>query len=166
MKRFFILWFITALLLNSIALAEYGSVDPESETSHPAYISLGDEGYPVGKLLELINCNAIYYTGADNTGEPVFEGNAYQFLKEFQLANGLEESGCFDTETSLFITADFDIVIEKLVWIPMHGGHKYHVDPECSNMSEPRQIPKSAAMALEFSYCKRCWKNGDPDVPR
>lgn len=166
MKKFIsILLFVT--LIFAAAFAEVIDTDSVYESeSTPKYISLGDVGYPIGKLLEMIGCGSIFYTGPDNTGEPVFENTAHEYLMEYQLEHGLSQSGCFDEETALYVTADSGLIIKELVWIPMHGGYKYHDTEDCSSMSEPREIPKSAAIALEFSYCKHCWRHGDPDFPQ
>ena len=44
-----------------------------------------------------------------------------------------------------------------LVWIPMHGGTRYHCDDECSNMDDPRLVPWECADLLGFTPCKRCY---------
>ncbi len=45
---------------------------------------------------------------------------------------------------------------EAMVWIPTNGGSKYHSRSGCSNMKDPKQVPKSEAEALGFTPCKRC----------
>lgn len=42
------------------------------------------------------------------------------------------------------------------VWIPIHGGKKYHGDPLCSNMKDPRPTTKEIAKEFLFDPCKRC----------
>ena len=44
-----------------------------------------------------------------------------------------------------------------LVWVPVHGGTKYHSDPGCSNMKDPRQVTQQQAMAEGFAPCKKCY---------
>ncbi|MDD4134121.1 MAG: hypothetical protein PHN46_03465 [Eubacteriales bacterium] len=44
---------------------------------------------------------------------------------------------------------------ENLVWIP-ESGKKYHSNANCSNMRNPRQIPRQEAAELGFEPCKRC----------
>lgn len=43
-----------------------------------------------------------------------------------------------------------------MVWIPTKGGRKHHKSPDCSNMDEPKLVPKDHALSLEFDACKRC----------
>lgn len=43
------------------------------------------------------------------------------------------------------------------VWIPQHGGTKYHSTETCSNMDGPRQVTLQEAESLGFTRCSRCW---------
>lgn len=42
------------------------------------------------------------------------------------------------------------------VWFPVQGGRKYHSDPTCSKMVEPRPTTKDLAIEFGFTPCKRC----------
>lgn len=44
-----------------------------------------------------------------------------------------------------------------LVWIPTHGGTKYHRSASCSNMIDPIQVSRDTAIANGFTACKRCY---------
>lgn len=44
-----------------------------------------------------------------------------------------------------------------MVWIPMHGGEKYHSNEDCSNMKEPSYVSKVYAESNGFDACKRCY---------
>ena len=46
---------------------------------------------------------------------------------------------------------------EEMVWIPTHGGTKYHSRSSCSNMDNPSHVPISQAIARGFTPCKRCY---------
>ena len=46
---------------------------------------------------------------------------------------------------------------ETMVWIPTHGGTKYHKTSSCSGMKEPEQVPVSEAKARGFEPCKKCY---------
>ena len=43
------------------------------------------------------------------------------------------------------------------VWIPTHGGSKYHADASCSGMNSPEQVTKDEALQRGFEPCKRCY---------
>lgn len=45
---------------------------------------------------------------------------------------------------------------EVMVWIPTHGGTKYHSRSSCSGMEDPQQVTLEEAQALGFTPCKRC----------
>ena len=44
-----------------------------------------------------------------------------------------------------------------LVWIPTHGGTKYHRSARCGNMIDPIQVSRETAIANGFTACKRCY---------
>lgn len=43
-----------------------------------------------------------------------------------------------------------------MVWIPKTGS-KYHSNPNCSNMKNPRQVTKSQAISSGYEPCKKCY---------
>ena len=45
-----------------------------------------------------------------------------------------------------------------LVWVPVHGGTKYHRTPTCSNMIDPIQVSIETATANGYTPCGRCYK--------
>ena len=44
-----------------------------------------------------------------------------------------------------------------MVWIPTHGGTKYHSRSSCSGMEDPQQVTLEQAQAQGFTPCKRCY---------
>ena len=42
------------------------------------------------------------------------------------------------------------------VWIPTNGGTKYHTHAGCSNMKNPKETTKAAAIEAGFEPCARC----------
>lgn len=45
----------------------------------------------------------------------------------------------------------------RMVWIPTHGGTKYHSHSGCSNMKGPQKVDLGYAEARGFDACKRCY---------
>ena len=43
-----------------------------------------------------------------------------------------------------------------MVWIPQHGGTRYHNIRDCSNMADPRLVSVEEAESLGYTPCKRC----------
>ena len=43
-----------------------------------------------------------------------------------------------------------------MVWIPTHGGTKYHAYSGCSGMIDPQKVDLGYAEARGFTACKRC----------
>lgn len=46
---------------------------------------------------------------------------------------------------------------EQMVWVPTHGGKKYHSKSTCSNMKDPKKVTLSKAKAEGFTACKKCY---------
>lgn len=46
---------------------------------------------------------------------------------------------------------------ENMVWIPVNGGKKYHLDKTCSGMVDPMQTTKEQAEKNGFTPCKKCF---------
>lgn len=45
----------------------------------------------------------------------------------------------------------------QMVWIPTHGGKKYHRNSSCSGMKGPEKVSLSTAKARGFTACKKCY---------
>lgn len=45
----------------------------------------------------------------------------------------------------------------NLVWIPTNGGTKYHSNPNCSKMNNPRQVSLETAKSYGYTACKKCY---------
>ena len=43
------------------------------------------------------------------------------------------------------------------VWIPTHGGKKYHKKSSCSGMKDPEKVLLSTAKERGFTACKKCY---------
>lgn len=149
MKKFLIAALIAALLLCCTALAN------SVPAYMPDYISYGDSGDPLNYLQELL--------GVDENDpvyrEPIFGDETYQALAQFQYEYDLAATCEFDAET-LYTLLGFDLrdlANDFLVWIPMHGGARYHSIPSCSSMIYPQQMPEACAYYLGFSACGTCF---------
>lgn len=46
---------------------------------------------------------------------------------------------------------------ETRVWIPTNGGAKYHSNPGCSSMKNPKEVTISEAERQGFTPCGRCY---------
>lgn len=44
-----------------------------------------------------------------------------------------------------------------MVWVPTKGGSKYHSNPSCSGMIDPRHVTINQAVGEGFSPCSKCW---------
>lgn len=56
--------------------------------------------------------------------------------------------------------ADDDIVVDSVsatVWIPQHGGKRYHRNSSCSGMKGPKEVTVDEAKSKGFTPCGRCY---------
>lgn len=54
-------------------------------------------------------------------------------------------------------SASFGQTTSQMVWIPTHGGKKYHSNPNCSGMKGPEKVSLSTAKSRGFTACKKCY---------
>lgn len=45
----------------------------------------------------------------------------------------------------------------KMVWIPTHGGKKYHRASDCSGMRDPEQVTLEEAENMGYDPCGKCY---------
>lgn len=140
-----------AALLAVLLLSAFAALGEASGN----YIRYGDTDRVV---LELQLQLGIEEDGKTNA--PLFGDRTLAALLDWQSANGLEPTGEFDPETLIMLlgVSQYDADNNIIVWIPMHGGIKYHREAKCSNMNEPRQMPLSCADKMGFSYCRKCYR--------
>lgn len=149
MKYRIIAALLALCLLFSMALAE-------NAAEAPNYISAEDCGLPLRALQDRLGVTEI----DPESKEPYCGDVTLAALEQFQREHGLEVSCEFDAATlyALLELTAMDEAEDPLVWVPMHGGERYHAEPLCSNMIEPQQMPMSCASALEYTPCRRCCK--------
>lgn len=67
-------------------------------------------------------------------------------------------SSAADAQASASVTVpDAEESEGNLVWVPVHGGTKYHRRAGCSNMEDPMQVTVETALANGYTPCKRCY---------
>lgn len=130
-----------------------------AEQEEPNYIHLYDQGYPMEKLCEAIGADLVYVEDGKRI-EAQFHDSILEVLLAYQRENSLEPTGMFDPATLRCILGLAEPEYGNLlVWIPMHGGIKYHINADCSKMYEPRQMPVDCAKALDYGNCGKCKPN-------
>ena len=150
--RIFCALFCAVCLANAHCPAVARADVLESEYAH---IQEGDAGRVVGMLQELLSVNE--KDAVEN--EALFGEQTLSALLAYQRKYALEATGAFDDATLMLllgVSADAEGV-DSIIWVPMHGGKKFHAAPECSGMVEPRQMSTANAAALSFTACKKCY---------
>lgn len=155
MARFGALLLALAVLLHGAgAEALYR---PESDDTAYGYfpdcICAGDEGLAAKAVIEKLKEKGFLskYHPAE-----CFDDAVETAVMAFQRTWGLEETGRLDN-VSLTQLLTGGEVFEADVWVPVHGGKKYHLTAECSNMREPKQVSRTNAREMKYEPCKRCY---------
>lgn len=73
----------------------------------------------------------------------------------FQTDQAMEPAEALDTRTLVRLFALTDELPQTL-WVPVHGGQRYHCLEACSSMDEPESVSIKTALELGFTPCKRC----------
>lgn len=150
LKRFCAAMLVAALLLTGMALAAVKHV----------YMEYGDYGTPVGWFQEILGVNETYYDNYSGKYVPYFYTETRKAIRSVQRTYGLTANGKLDANT-LYALLGLPYLTEAedpLVWVPMHGGARYHVNPTCSGLYDPRQMPATCAEVCGFLPCKKCCK--------
>lgn len=131
---------IVAALLCAGARAEYR--DPLSETylylDETTWLYLYDLGYAE-------DTQAAY----DELRVPVY------VIAELQARNGLPVTGELDEETLALLDSGLTLPV-YYVFMPLHGGKRFHTNADCSNMDGPARVTVEYATEEGFTPCKRC----------
>jgi len=139
---------VLCLLLSAVCAAEEAAYE---------YIRVGDTGSIVLKLQAILGLRE----WDDGTDEARWGEECAAALSELQAEWSVwDTDGVLDAETLFWLMniAPKSAGDEKIVWVPMHGGRKYHSKETCSGMIEPRQMPVLCAEWLELTPCARCYK--------
>ena len=128
----------------------------------PVYIQYGDTGRPIGWLQDCLGVDEDYAYYYSSGSIPCFGDETLAAVEALQRECGLPATGTFDDAT-LYLLLDppdsaLDGYADPLVWIPMYGGERYHVNYWCSGLIEPRQMPASCAKVLGFTPCGNCYR--------
>lgn len=133
-----------------------------SETENAPILRENDEGPAVNAVIQLLKEQG-WLTEKHAAG--VFDGDVTRAVCAFQGTNALEITGMLDDETLTLLIWGFlpeelnEILPEsraEFVWLPTHGGQKFHTSQTCSGMIEPRMASARNAIALGVSPCKKC----------
>ncbi len=140
---------------------------PANAAAKRYYISYEDYGDPVGWFQDILGVQedyeydyySSYYRGYSTQSVPYFGDATRAAVRAFQREYGLTVNGRLDANT-LYALLDMPYYSEyedPTVWIPMHGGTKYHSDPECSGIVDAREMPCSVAEECGFTACRKCY---------
>ena len=154
--------FIILITLFSITVHAYAHIpcrcnNPPDQCT--CFIQLGDKGLAVEKIIERLKRRG--YLG-QSFKEKKFTPEVKQAVLQLQKDNGLECTGWMDDETMDALLSGVlpDELIkhtvsfwEGIYYVPTDGGIRFHSDPLCCGMSNPRMISGVNAVCLGLQHC-------------
>ena len=152
------------LLVIFVSFAAQASAHIPCRCNNPpdqctCFIQLGDRGLAVERIIRVLKDEGYLAESADK-GE--FTPEVREAVIRFQSVNNLECTGWMDDETLdalLFgYLPDTSAKLSTEEWgqicfVPTDGGIRYHSDPTCSGMYNPRMISRVNAECLGIEHC-------------
>lgn len=171
--------FLIALLFSTTGIAYSAELKIASQYNSFISIQRGDSGEDVKEVQSLLA--ALGYLSSFPDGD--FGPKTEQAVIDFQKAAGIQATGIVDEKTYAYLNSgnapkkavetqqlysggtdsntsqvgtDTRSTNSQMVWIPIHGGQKFHSKSSCSGMIDPQQVTRSQAESLGFTPCKKC----------
>lgn len=167
---------LLALLLVLLSLFGEALADPWSGTAEELAQALTGAGYPLRQMKAESAARVTFRGGAIEVFASAAEGEAA--LAETDASARLIDNVLLTREPAQ-VTSHYEAALEAIlsgedvpeydaaavrteqayetkVWIPIHGGVKYHAKATCSNMKDPDEVTVREAISKGFDACKRC----------
>ena len=110
-------------------------------------VKIGDTVYEIADL----------YTAGQKTLDAQKAAAAASSSKSSTSASSGSKSTSSSKKTTTSTSSSSGQKTGQMVWIPTHGGKKYHSNPNCSGMKGPEKVSLSTAKARGFTACKKCY---------
>ena len=152
-----LLTFLSSLIERAFAYIPCMCNNPPDQCA--CFIQLGDQGLAVQLIIEVLQERG-YLQKTDKKKE--FTPEVRQAVIKFQKDQNIECTGWMDDDTlSLLLTNRLpkpSVKYEEVRWrdicfVPTDGGQKYHTNPACSDMYNPRLITRLNAELLGMDHC-------------
>lgn len=154
---FVILAALFLLAVNAYAYIPCMCDNPSEQCT--CFIQLGDKGLAVERII--VRLKGIGYL-EKSVKKKEFTPEVKQAVMQFQKDNNLECTGWMDDETLNALLRDvFPDESSKhsahywdgIYYVPTDGGKRFHSDPYCCDMSNPRMISGVNAESLGLKHC-------------
>lgn len=113
-------------------------------------VYVGGQYYATPEFWKTLNTVEVHYSG-DDLNRAIYPQASRYDLADFDASEFVSSD-----ETTAEASGSLTGLSGQVVWIPTHGGTKYHSDPDCSNMIDPLAVDLNEAVAQGFEACKRC----------
>ncbi len=171
-KRFLALLVILVSFFSTIipAYAHIPCMCDNPPDQCTCFIQLGDKGYAMERIIaRLIKIGYL----KKSVKKTEFTPEVKQAVLQFQIDNNLECTGWMDDETLNALLSDV-VPDEKerypkshwdgIYYVPTDGGKRYHADPTCCDMYNPRMISGVNAECLGIHFCGLEYKEKEPST--
>lgn len=162
-----LLTFLSSLIERAFAYIPCMCNNPPDQCT--CFIQLGDQGLAVQLIIEVLQERG-YLQKTNKSKE--FTPEVRQAVIKFQTDHNLEQTGWMDDETLNELLCNIlpdtsekysKQYMDAICYVPTDGGQKYHADPFCSDMINPRMISRINAVSLGIEPCgKKSCKRTTP----
>ena len=173
MKKRFLAFFVVLVSLFSTIVSAYAHIpcvcdNPPDQCT--CFIQLGDKGYAVERIIARLKKIGYLKKSVPKTE---FSPEVKQAVLQFQKDNNLDSTGWMDDETLnallLDVAPDEKVKYPKSHWdgiyyVPTDGGKRYHANPTCCDMYNPRMISGVNAECLGIHFCGLEYKEKEPST--
>ena len=173
MKKRFLAFLVILVSFFSTIIPAYAHIpcmcdNPPDQCT--CFVQLGDKGYAVERIIaRLIKIGYL----KKSVKKTEFTPEVKQAVLQFQIDNNLECTGWMDDETLNVLLSDV-VPDEKekyskshwdgIYYVPTDGGKRYHADPTCCDMYNPRMISGVNAECLGIVFCGLEYKEKEPST--
>lgn len=147
-------WYIS---IGKTSVAAFQAAMPAQRVVlYGMYAGTMENGMPILDIQQgAVRCNSVLQETPDlnAAGQKIIDDAAAKAAEEQAAAEKAAQQQAVAAQQSKASSGKSN---SQMVWIP-RTGHKYHSNPNCSNMKNPSKVDIQTARNLGYDPCKKCY---------
>ena len=147
-------WYIA---IGKTSVAAFQAAMPAQKISlYGMYAGTMENGMPILDIQQgAVRCDSELHETSDlnAAGQKIIDDAAAKAAEEQAAAEKAAQQQAVAAQQSKASSGKSN---SQMVWIP-RTGHKYHSNPNCSNMKNPSKVDIQTARNLGYDPCKKCY---------
>lgn len=143
-------WYIS---IGKTSVAAFQAAMPAQQVVfYGMYAGTMENGMPILDIQQgAVRCNSVLQETPDlsTSGQKIIDETAAKAAEEQAATERKEQKQTVTAQQSSGKSNS------QMVWIP-RTGHKYHSNPNCSNMKNPSKVDIQTAKSMGYDPCKKC----------